>query len=252
MISLKSRIAAVTISVLTFTHCAPQNESVETRQKSASTASGNQAASGTTRSESKPGASADAIKDHDTDKITQVDKEQIFALVGDLDAAGTDADKAGEAATKLESLLHIAQDGTLSLSARIAQIQKEITKLFADPATKKNLADQANSMIAKIDTDKLQEILRKASIKYGDANDLTTQILNTAQAASKQFLEDMVKQKSGSHSGANSDKIKQEIDELRKEIDDTMKKIDSPDSKARIEALKLKIQELIKQLLSAT
>ena len=172
MISLKSRIASVTISAVMFTHCGAPNQGADTRQMSAEAAFGNQPPTEGTPDSSNRETSADAGTNNGG-KITQ-----IFQLVGALNDAGIDPIKAWQATNKLTSLLRIAQDGNLSLAARIAQIQRETTKMLADPATKRDLAEQAK-VIAHLDPVKAQNIFSRAIINFGGVNDLTTQILDT-------------------------------------------------------------------------
>jgi len=240
VISLKSRIASVTISAVMFTHCGAPNQGADTRQMSAEAAFGNQPPTEETPDSSNRETSADAGTNK-RGKITQ-----IFQLVGALNDAGIDPIKAWQATNKLTSLLRIAQDGNLSLAARIAQIQRETTKMLADPAIKRDLAEQAK-VIAHLDPVKVQNIFSRAIINFGGVNDLTTQILNTAQSGSQQFLELLFQQKSGALSGENSEKLKQQLDNLRSGF---INNINSPESKATIAAVTLKMQDLLKQLLA--
>lgn len=239
MISLKSRIASVTISAVMFTHCGAPNQGADTPQMSSEAAFGNQPPTVETPDGSNRETSADAGTNNGG-KITQ-----IFQLVGALNDAGIDPIKAWQATNKLTSLLRIAQDGNLSLAARIAQIQRETTKMLADPAIKRDLAEQAK-VIAHLDPVKVQNIFSRAIINFGGVNDLTTQILNTTRG-SQQFLELLFQQKSGALSGENSEKLKQQLDDLRSGF---VNNINSPERKATIAAVTLKMQDLLKQLLA--
>jgi hypothetical protein len=230
VISLKSRIASVTISAVMFTHCGAPNQGADTPQMSSEAAFGNQPPTVETPDGSNRETSADAGTNNGG-KITQ-----IFQLVGALNDAGIDPIKAWQATNKLTSLLRIAQDGNLSLAARIAQIQRETTKMLADPAIKRDLAEQAK-VIAHLDPVKVQNIFSRAIINFGGVNDLTTQILNTAQSGSQHLLQILFEQKGTSK-------------KLQEQLRVIINNFKFPESKATIAAGTLEMQDLLKQLLA--
>lgn len=259
MISLQPGLITLIVGALTLSSCANQNQTSQPRQKSTSSKDDADFSASTIKDTSDGRQSADANAENDNaggsnpaSKI--VDKEQLLKLAGDLESAGSDSKKAGEAAAKLEELLKIAKDSKLSLAARIARIQAEIKKLLADEGLKKNLAEQTDNFISSIDPEQIHKILESAKIKLGDPSDLATQVLNTAEKSAGDLIDQIVKEKSEIRtitiSPADAEKLKAEISAVRKEIEETVKILDTAEGKQKLENLKAKLQDLIKKLLA--